>query len=361
MLERASIISLRPEIAAAMNSLCAATWNVPLHHGSIAEEISDPYAGLSLAWGGAVDTSALQIEIRCSGSFGQLAMAVERRFLDTLSDVFLPGWRTEDPEIFLAPWRATLVVSQWAKELGVDTEIDTISVLQSNEQIQWASAPTTLAGRAFVEDTNCNLALDLVGLASQARLTPLPALSRYRRRTIDPGFICNLGLPSRIVLASRYQALAIGDVILLAPMLDNTISATARIPGVATFSAHIGPQGELTLADAITERREPTMNESDAEYSMSDGNILDNEQLFGHTLEELPVKLDFLLASQRVTLGELRELDAGSTVDLRLDLNAPVVITANGLRMGCGHLVQLGDHVGVQITQWPGSKAVQDG
>ncbi|HEY2464513.1 MAG TPA: type III secretion system cytoplasmic ring protein SctQ [Steroidobacteraceae bacterium] len=67
-------------------------------------------------------------------------------------------------------------------------------------------------------------------------------------------------------------------------------------------------------------------------------------------LESVPVTVDFELGSLALPLGELAALKPGYVFQLagRLD-EARVVIRANGVRVGCGELVAVGDVLGVQL------------
>jgi type III secretion protein Q len=67
-------------------------------------------------------------------------------------------------------------------------------------------------------------------------------------------------------------------------------------------------------------------------------------------LEELPVALDFELGSVTLALGQLAALKPGYVFNLpgRLD-SARVLIRANGVKIGHGELVAVGDGLAVQL------------
>ena len=69
-------------------------------------------------------------------------------------------------------------------------------------------------------------------------------------------------------------------------------------------------------------------------------------------LSEIPMKLDFCLASQTLPLSQLEGLAPGVTLDFAFDLAAPIMISANGQTLGKGCLMQIGDRIGVRIEQW---------
>ncbi len=69
-------------------------------------------------------------------------------------------------------------------------------------------------------------------------------------------------------------------------------------------------------------------------------------------LDELPVRFEVSLSPTHIPLSKIRALNEGSTVDLGVDFEGLVHIQTNGKSVGVGRLVQIGDHVGVEIAQW---------
>jgi type III secretion protein Q len=82
---------------------------------------------------------------------------------------------------------------------------------------------------------------------------------------------------------------------------------------------------------------EPTLEGSDATTTLS-------------AMAEIPVTLDFEVGTLSVPLGEVANLRPGYVFQLPTRLeDARVVIRANGVRIGHGELVAVGDVVGVQL------------
>jgi len=69
------------------------------------------------------------------------------------------------------------------------------------------------------------------------------------------------------------------------------------------------------------------------------------------SLEEMPVALDFEIGSLAVPLGQLATLKPGYMFRLRGRADGVrVLIRANGVHVGHGELVALGDSLGVQLV-----------
>lgn len=69
-------------------------------------------------------------------------------------------------------------------------------------------------------------------------------------------------------------------------------------------------------------------------------------------LDKTPVTLSFELGRVRLTLGELRALDAGSVLDLTGGSPQAIAIVASGRRLGTGELVDIDGQLGIRITDW---------
>lgn len=74
------------------------------------------------------------------------------------------------------------------------------------------------------------------------------------------------------------------------------------------------------------------------------------ESLSG-TLAAVPVKLDFILQSRYLDIGELQELFAGKVLEMDPAAEKKVEIRANGIILARGELVQLEDRLGVEVME----------
>ncbi|WP_434563141.1 type III secretion system cytoplasmic ring protein SctQ [Pseudomonas sp. Z5-35] len=70
------------------------------------------------------------------------------------------------------------------------------------------------------------------------------------------------------------------------------------------------------------------------------------------TLDDLPLKLVCQVGSVDLSLAQLRELGAGSLVQLAPQMHAGVDLMVNGRRVGQGQLVKIGDGLGVRLLSF---------
>ncbi|MGC3029869.1 YscQ/HrcQ family type III secretion apparatus protein [Burkholderia sp. DN3021] len=69
---------------------------------------------------------------------------------------------------------------------------------------------------------------------------------------------------------------------------------------------------------------------------------------------QLPVRLEFVLYRDRLTLGALQDMCRGQLLPLSVDAERQVEVRANGALIGRGELVQLDGQLGVEVTEWLG-------
>lgn len=69
--------------------------------------------------------------------------------------------------------------------------------------------------------------------------------------------------------------------------------------------------------------------------------------LLGH----VNVPLQVVLGTTALTIDKLFDLKAGETVTLDVGLDEPVALRLDGKTIASGHLVAVGDHFGLRITE----------
>ncbi|MBM2885043.1 YscQ/HrcQ family type III secretion apparatus protein [Chromobacterium phragmitis] len=69
---------------------------------------------------------------------------------------------------------------------------------------------------------------------------------------------------------------------------------------------------------------------------------------------QLPVRLEFVLHRNHLTLAELQALCQGQLLPLPADAERRVEMRANGALIGRGELVQLDGQLGVEVNEWMG-------
>ncbi|HSV47684.1 MAG TPA: type III secretion system cytoplasmic ring protein SctQ [Ramlibacter sp.] len=67
-------------------------------------------------------------------------------------------------------------------------------------------------------------------------------------------------------------------------------------------------------------------------------------------LDAVPVRLQFDIGERSMTLGELKALQVGQSLELGRPLSQAVIIRANGALVGSGELVEIDGRLGVTIT-----------
>jgi type III secretion protein Q len=65
----------------------------------------------------------------------------------------------------------------------------------------------------------------------------------------------------------------------------------------------------------------------------------------------IPVRLEFVLQQNRMTIGQLGQLHRGQLISLEADAEKSVLVLANGALLGRGELVQLEDRLGVEMIE----------
>lgn len=73
-----------------------------------------------------------------------------------------------------------------------------------------------------------------------------------------------------------------------------------------------------------------------------------------HDMRQLPIKLEFVLHNQRLTLADLQAMYQGQVLSLPADAELHVEIRVNGASVGSGELVQLDGQLGVEVNKWVG-------
>lgn len=68
-------------------------------------------------------------------------------------------------------------------------------------------------------------------------------------------------------------------------------------------------------------------------------------------LQEAQVRLQFTVGQTETTVAQLQTLQPGYTFELETLAETPVTIRANGKAIGRGELLQVGERIGVRITE----------
>jgi type III secretion protein Q len=77
----------------------------------------------------------------------------------------------------------------------------------------------------------------------------------------------------------------------------------------------------------------------------------ETEQPVSADLNHLPVRLEFVLATHDITLGELAAFVTGQAIPLATDAAHRIEVRANGKMVARGELVQLDEQLGVELLE----------
>ena len=83
------------------------------------------------------------------------------------------------------------------------------------------------------------------------------------------------------------------------------------------------------------------------EHQQENNAMADNEN---GSIDHLKLRVDFTLKTLDKSIAEIREISAGSVIDLGTNDLDKIALRINGQTLARGRLIQTGDHYGVQIT-----------
>lgn len=166
-------------------------------------------------------------------------------------------------------------------------------------------------------------------------LTDLPPLRPARQTSDWRSWLADLPQRLQLILGVSYlrhsscERLGRGDVLLISDSTRQCWLAGQSI-GVFTFTEE-GLRMELAPADS------PAPAET--------------EQPVSADLNHLPVRLEFVLATHDITLGELAAFVTGQAIPLATDAAHRIEVRANGKMVARGELVQLDEQLGVELLE----------
>lgn len=68
--------------------------------------------------------------------------------------------------------------------------------------------------------------------------------------------------------------------------------------------------------------------------------------------KHLPVRVGVVLGSQQLAVKSLLNWGIGTQIVLHTPWHSPVAVTINGLPVGSGRVVLVGNNFGVEVTEW---------
>lgn len=350
---------ISPSVAHAMNALVGKRWSLSVScdakDGADRQPI-DITLGVPASL--TVETPRLAVTI-CS-RFGHFILSSGVELWNALSDRVLAGWRNDPPGTLDATWRAVLALTRLAQNAGLHQALESLDSAFCTASEARPAALSSLSGMAHLNDETFAFELTFISVpvAAWEAFAGLPPVVPSLQ--IDPGFPLTLCLPVRAISVHDYRALDVNDVLLTTQAFTEAFFIAGCIPQILRFSGTLCAGGSVRIAQVDLVQTDHLNMTDPADAEPENKVVVDGPLLGEDAISALPVKIDVHLKSQRLSLAELSKFAPGYTLDLHIDLTTPVTILANGATIGSGYLVQLGDHIGVQIDRWPTPKVPRD-
>lgn len=159
---------------------------------------------------------------------------------------------------------------------------------------------------------------------------------------------CLVSLPGRVVPLASLRALETGDLILLENAFDrrDLLAQTYRVSMALEEDSWIIKETGMSDTDEQPLRLDPTMAAVDPMTAAESAPALSS-------IEDLPIRLRFVLEDREVTLAELQQLVPGSVFPMpvaEVGLGQSVRILANGRTIGTGNLVDVDGQKAVRVS-----------
>lgn len=186
-------------------------------------------------------------------------------------------------------------------------------------------------------------ALDRLLADERAQVVAAPAEPRSSSRIPAPVAVW---LDGPAFTAAELAGLRMGDVIVAGPR-SSAIENVRIDDGARAWRARWGERNlQVIGANAVTDRLQRRESMNAASNADTPGSAP------AHGIAEIPVRVEFVVGEIAVPLGELERIEPGYVFELGRAIDgASVDIHANGLRIGRGQIVAIGDTLGVRITE----------
>jgi type III secretion protein Q len=170
------------------------------------------------------------------------------------------------------------------------------------------------------------------------------------KSAIDLPFALCLRTAAATIGAGAIERLALDDVVLA------DVECRPDDTAIAVIGEHLVVPVELTPAGIVITARPIRGRGSSWEWSMDNPTEVSGPTgLDDSDFDDLPVRLVFELGRVELSLGEIQRLAPGALVPLARPLDEPLDIMANGMRLGRGTLVRIGESLGVRIVSLVGN------
>ena len=153
-----------------------------------------------------------------------------------------------------------------------------------------------------------------------------------------------------------FAGIALGDIIRIEKWLaaGDALRCVARVRGRLHLRVFGQVQGNRIVVENVEEKPMATENTAAAAGTQS-GAEGPARALPTDSLDDIELVTTFELEERRLSLAELRALRPGTVMELAQPLNQAVIrILANGTPVGEGHLIAVGNRLGVRVSRFIG-------
>ncbi|CAJ0786959.1 hypothetical protein LMG19083_01509 [Ralstonia psammae] len=154
-----------------------------------------------------------------------------------------------------------------------------------------------------------------------------------------------------------FAGIALGDIVRIEKWLPagDALRCVARVRGRLHLHVFGRVHGSRIVVENVEEK--PMTTESPATAAAS-GTEPTARPLPTDSLDDIELVTTFELEERRMSLAELRALRPGTVMELAQPLNQAVIrILANGMPVGEGHLIAVGNRLGVRVSRFIGQAA----
>ncbi|MET3444989.1 type III secretion system cytoplasmic ring protein SctQ [Ralstonia sp. 1138] len=155
-----------------------------------------------------------------------------------------------------------------------------------------------------------------------------------------------------------FAGIALGDIVRIEKWLPagDALRCVARVRGRLHLRVFGQVQGNRIVVENVEER--PMTTDSPATTTAASAPEPAARPLPTDSLDDIELVTTFELEERRLSLAELRALRPGTVMELAQPLNQAVIrILANGMPVGEGHLIAVGNRLGVRVSRFIGQPA----
>ncbi|WP_343548961.1 FliM/FliN family flagellar motor switch protein [Ralstonia sp.] len=154
-----------------------------------------------------------------------------------------------------------------------------------------------------------------------------------------------------------FAGIALGDIVRIEKWLPagDALRCVARVRGRLHLRVFGQVQGNRIVVENVEEKPMTTDSPATTAASASEPAA---RPLPADSLDDIELVTTFELEERRLSLAELRALRPGTVMELAQPLNQAVIrILANGMPVGEGHLIAVGNRLGVRVSRFIGQPA----